>query len=88
MQGLLIRVGWRLVPSLLSVVALPSTVSAFHMSQPPEDSLILIVVLVADLILVIGAIIAMARGRSQRKLTKRTGSRRFGKGKRRSAFLR
>jgi uncharacterized membrane protein len=88
MQGLLTRVGWWFVPSLLSVVALPSTASASHMSEPPEDPLILVVVLVAVLVLMIGVIIAMAHGRSQGRLTKKRGSRRFGKGKGRGAFLR
>jgi hypothetical protein len=85
---MLTRVGWWFVPISLLVVALPSTVSAFHMSEPPENLLILIVAFMAVLVMMIGVIIAMTRGRSQGKLTKKRESRRLGKGKGRSAFLR
>ena len=85
---MLTRVGWWFVPTSLLAVALPSTGSAFHMSQPPENPLILIVAFLAALVLMIGVIIAMMRRRSQRKLTKKRWPRQFGKGKGRSAFLR
>jgi hypothetical protein len=83
MQGLwfqlLTRVGWWFfLPSLL-VVALPSTVSAFHMSRPPEDPLVLIVAFVAVVVMTIGVIIAMIRSKSDGRLTKKRGPRQFGR---------
>ena len=83
MQGLwfqmLTRVGWRLVPPSLLVVALPSTAFAFHMSRPPENPLILIVAFVAVVVMTIGVIIAMIQSRSDGRLTKKKGPRQFGK---------
>ena len=83
MQGLrfqmLTRVGWWFVPIELLVVALPSTVSAFHMSRPPENPLVLIVAFVAVVVMTIGVIIAMIRSRSDDRLTKKRGPRQFGK---------
>ena len=83
MQGLwfqlLTRVGWWFfLPSLL-VVALPSTVSAFHMSRPPENPLVLIVAFLAVVVMTIGVIIAMIRGSSDGKLRKKRDPRQFGK---------
>jgi hypothetical protein len=83
MQGLwfqmVARAGWWFVPPSLLVVALPSTVSAFHMSQPPENPLVLIVAFVAVVVMTIGVIIAMIRSRSDGRLTKKRGPRPFGK---------
>jgi hypothetical protein len=73
------RVGWWFVPPLLLVVALPSTVSAFHMSQPPENPLVLIVAFVAVVVMTIGVIIAMIRSRSDGRPPKKMGPRQFGK---------
>ena len=83
MQGLwfqrLTRVGWWFIPASLLIVALPSTVSAFHMSQPPENPLVLIVAFVAVVVMTIGVIIAMIRSRSDGRPTKKRGPRQFGK---------
>ena len=83
MQGLwfqmLTRVGWWFIPPSLLIVALPSTVSAFHMSQPPENPLVLIVAFVAVVVMTIGVIIAMIRSRPDDKLTKTRCPRQFGK---------
>ena len=83
MQGrwfrMLTRVGWSFAPISLLVVALPSTVSAFHMSQPPENPLVLIVAFVAVVVMTIGVIIAMIRSRPDDRLTKKRGPRQFGK---------
>lgn len=83
-----LRCGWWLVLASLIVLSVPSATSAFHMSQPPEDPLILIVTFTAVLIMMIGVIVAMARGRSRGKLTRKKGSQHLGKGKGRGAFLR
>jgi hypothetical protein len=83
MQGLwlqmLTRVGWWFVPPSLLVFTLPSTVSAFHMSQPPENPLVVIVAFVAVVVMTIGVIIAMIRSRSDDRVTKTKGPRPFGK---------
>ena len=83
MQGLwfqmVARAGWWFVPPSLLVVALPSTVSAFHMSQPPENPLVLIVAFVAVVVMTIGVIIAMIRGSSDGKLRKKRDPRQFEK---------
>ena len=60
-------------------VALPSMVSAFHMSRPPENPLVLIVAFVAVVVMTIGVIIAMIRSKSDARLTKKRGPRQFGK---------
>jgi uncharacterized membrane protein YhaH (DUF805 family) len=82
------RAGWWLVSASTLVVALPSTGSAFHMSQPPENPLILIVTFIAVIVLLIGVIIAITRDRSRGKVPKKRDPRHRGKGKGRSAFLR
>ena len=83
MQGLwfqmVARVGWWFVPPSLLVVALPSPASAFHMSQPPENPLVLIVAFVAVVVMTIGVIIAMIRGSSDGKLRKKRDPRQFEK---------
>jgi hypothetical protein len=88
MQGpwlqMVARVGWWFVPPSLLVVVLPSPVSAFHMSQPPENPLVLIVAFVAVVVMTIGVIIAMIRSRSDGRLTKKRGPRPFGKRRGRS----
>jgi hypothetical protein len=71
--------GWWFVPPSLLIVALPSTASAFHMSRPPENPLVLIVAFVAVVVMTIGVIIAMIRSRSDDRVTKTKGPRQFGK---------
>jgi hypothetical protein len=83
---MLTRIGcW--FPLAFVAVVVPATVSAFHMSQPPENPNILIVAVVAVLIMMIGVIIAMVRGRSAGKFTKKKWPRQRGRGKGRGGTL-